>query len=429
MKNSLLSILYILILTACSEDENISPFELISPTEITCDARCQMDTIRFSTIGVWKATTDVEWLTLVENEGKGRGEIHVYVQQNDAESMRKGVITITTDKGETLQVQLKQLLPDVNSTAIVDLPQTFGLGWGYDLSKDVADAAGLRGQVFDAVQLQKQCRPWNALLSTNLTSIKLNAAKGESHTNMQRQMSTQFTGKADIIVASAQVSVQYSKQINEKQDCYYFWCRDLRTVKHRYFSSAIDLYQPDIVKYCTTSEFRKAVKNDTPQAFVEKYGTHLVVSSTLGGKLDYYFTLSKSVTTEIEKLVTTINVKILFIKKQWQTVDENVWTTMKQSFQANYHVTGGGDAGEKLNMELQENASKGRPLSDTIYFHNWFARFENPNTVRDEDLAMVDFQVVPIWYIVEAINPDKADAIEDYVCNSYLNKEIIPEQK
>lgn len=35
---------------------------------------------------------------------------------------------------------------------------------------------------------------------------------------------------------------------------------------------------------------------------------------------------------------------------------------------------------------------------------------------------MVDFYVIPIWEIVEVLNPSKARAIEDYITNEYLKK-------
>lgn len=51
----------------------------------------------------------------------------------------------------------------------------------------------------------------------------------------------------------------------------------------------------------------------------------------------------------------------------------------------------------------------------------WYACFENSNT-PDEDLVMVDFYVIPIWDIVEVLNPSKAQEIEDYITNKYLKK-------
>lgn len=64
---------------------------------------------------------------------------------------------------------------------------------------------------------------------------------------------------------------------------------------------------------------------------------------------------------------------------------------------------------------------KGEPLQDQTLTDQWYACFENSNT-PDEDLVMVDFYVIPIWDIVEVLNPSKAQEIEDYITNKYLKK-------
>lgn len=46
--------------------------------------------------------------------------------------------------------------------------------------------------------------------------------------------------------------------------------------------------------------------------------------------------------------------------------------------------------------------------------------FEDPATAKDEDLVMVNFSVTPIWEIITGLNPAKANAVEDYIRNTYL---------
>lgn len=99
-------------------------------------------------------------------------------------------------------------------------------------------------------------------------------------------------------------------------------------------------------------------KNDKVEDIVRKFGTHVVTSSNLGGKLDYYFTLSQDIKTEIEKVVTSINVKILFFKSSSTTVDEKTWTEIKKDFQGNFVVTGGGDSGTILNRQMKSMLPK-----------------------------------------------------------------------
>ncbi len=425
IKKKLLPLL-ILVLVACSENgEQVFTPRLTSPEAVTYDARCQTDTICFTIDGGsdihWTASTNGEWLTVEQNEGTGSGRLPVYIQQNDDEEQREATITITIADGphrQTVSVKCTQTAPSENGYTYIDLPKTFGLGWGYDMSADIADQSGLRGQVFDAAALRNDYGD-GVIRADNSTHMKLYYATGNSHEEMQSNMSAKVAGSADIVVAKAKVSAEYSKQITEKIDRRYVWCRDLRVVKLAYFYN-LDYGAQNLVRYSTTQAFRNAVKRDTPAEIVRKFGTHVVTASYLGGKLDYYFTVSQSVKTEVERIITCINVKVLCFKKSWTNVDENVWTEMKSDFQSNYEVTGGGMAGETLNRQLHDRAAKGIPLESSELFNNWSARFENPNTVNPEDLAMIDFEVMPVWEIVEVIDPDKAADIEEYVMETYL---------
>ena len=165
--------------------------------------------------------------------------------------------------------------------------------------------------------------------------------------------------------------------------------------------------------------------NDTAQLYiVNKYGTHLVTTSALGGKLDYYFTLSQSVKTEVEQLVTTIQVKVLFVKKSSTSVEEHVWQEIKTDFEASFQLRGGGAIGEKLSKKLQDLSDNGTMLSeaDGPLFEQWDLRFADVENVDPDDLVMVNFQVMPIWEIIEPLNPTKAAEVEEYVMETYLKK-------
>ena len=124
-------------------------------------------------------------------------------------------------------------------------------------------------------------------------------------------------------------------------------------MKLAYFGNDVDLYDEEVLKWCTTSSFRNAVKNNPPQDIVRKFGTHVVTASYLGGKLDYYFTVTQNTKTTVEQISTTINVKVLFISTSASIVDEKTWQEVKKSFEGNFNVSGGGDAGIRLNSELQ----------------------------------------------------------------------------
>lgn len=180
----------------------------------------------------------------------------------------------------------------------------------------------------------------------------------------------------------------------------------------------------DIAKNCLTNDFKKAInalKNGgSVKDFVNKYGTHFIWNSTLGGKFDWYFTVNQDIKETAEKIVVTVTVKLLFWKKTSTSVDEKLWTEVKKDFIANFEVTGGGEKGKNLNEALKATASKGEPLSDPDLITRWQDCFVNPNTAKDDDLTMIDFKVYPIWNVVKKVDKDVAKKIEDYILNEYL---------
>ena len=411
----------ILVLAACSEDEAPIVPGLVSPQSVTYDSRCQTDTIRFNASGAWTAKVDDKWVTLVETQGNGNGKLPIYIQQNDDEQLRQAVVTIVTEKGDSVKVNLTQRTPMQNGSYDIDITTNFGLGWGYDMREGVAEASGLRGQVFDHALLRNDYG--NGVIKyDNSAFTDLIIESGNSHQELQGRLGSRFSGEADFFIAGAKVSVEYNDQINETKDYRYVWCRDMRGVKMAYLLN-LDYGDYNLAMYSSTESFRQSVWKDSPEDFVRKFGTHLIRRSTLGGNLDYYFTLSNKVTTEIETVVTYVQVKILFIKKSWTDYEQSVWTNIESDFKGRFHVTGGGAAGEALNNKLAQTINQGKPLDDPTLFDAWSARFAKPDSVQMEDLAMINFEVIPIWDIVEPLDSAKAVAIENYVRTDYLSKE------
>lgn len=387
--------------------------------QLSYDAACQNDTLRLKYSGAWNVESCPEWISMPVKSAEGDIILPLYVQQNDDGIARKGDILIDLVNSDSLTFAIAQDASDNNGYHLLNLPESYGLGWGYDLREDYADLAGIRGQVFDVCALRNDWGDDIIMLDTHQVT-NLYYARGESSETLQKDMSGKVSGGIDLKIASAKVSVEFDKQITEQKDRLYVWCRDFRGVRMAYFDNDIDLLDEETVKWCTTYSFRRSVSEDSASEIVRKFGTHLITKSCLGGKLDYYFTVSTDVTTEIEKIITTINAKLLFFKTSHTWVDEKVWSEVKKDFQGNFIVTGGGVTGDYLNAQLKKYAAKGEPLTDPELFDRWYECFNSAQTAKDSDLAMVDFNVIPIWYIVRLIDKEKGDAVKNYIITSYL---------
>lgn len=418
MKKRTFLILISCALFACKNEKDVADSELLSGSAVLFNAQCQTHTVEFRTQGKWTVNTSCDWITPAVKEGTGNAKVSVYIQQNDGDRIRTDSLFINTNNGRRLKVVFTQSMFDVNSGAQVDLPRNFGLGWGYDYTTDHADATGLRGQVFDGQALINDFGN-DAVISENQTATHIYYVSGHSVKSLQKKMSVEIAGEVNFLIAGARISTEFSKLEDEQKECLMIWSRDCKYVKQAYFSNDVDLYDPDVALFCTTAQFRKSVRDDSPREFVKKYGTHIIVNSSLGGKLDYFFSVKNDVTTETSAIVTAVTAKFLFWNKTWTSKEEKIWQQVKSEFEGHFYVTGGGAYEQKLNSEFKYCLAKGVPLQDTELLDKWQNCFVNTDTAKDSDLTMIDFQVVPIWEIVYCINHTKADEIKNYIESLY----------
>ena len=408
----------ILMTLACTRDD--VQVEVITPQSLNWDASCQRDNIVFNADCGWNVESDCDWLTIEVDNGYGNGVVPVYVQQNDGGIDRTGNIRLQFEDGTKVDISVCQEASDLNSYGVlVNLPMTYGVGWGYDYSVDHADIDGIRGQIVDEAKLNRITGN-QALITEAYASNYTRCVSEQSSARLIEKVSGELSAGVDIKIASAKLSGSFSKQTTENVDRLYVWYRDMRSVRKAHMSADLS----DIAKNCLTNDFKKAIdalKNGgSVKDFVNKYGTHFIWNSTLGGKFDWYFTVNQDIKETAEKIVVTVTVKLLFWKKTSTSVDEKLWTEVKKDFIADFEVTGGGEKGKNLNEALKATASKGEPLSDPDLITRWQDCFVNPNTAKDEDLTMIDFKVYPIWNIVKKVDKDVAKKIEDYILNEYL---------
>lgn len=414
----LISLLGLIITLACTRDD--VQVEVITPQAIRYDAMCQRDTIRFSSNTDWTVDSDCVWCTVENDSGTGNGAVSLYIQQNDGGSERDGHIVVRFAGNKEVEFTISQDADDLNGyNVLVNLPMTYGVGWGYDYSVDHADIDGIRGQIVDEAKLNK-ITGHKSLISEPYTSTYIESVSAQSSTQLIERLSASISGEIDIKIASAKISGSFSKQTAENKDRLYIWYRDIISVRKAYLNA--DIF--DVVENCLTTDFRTAInevkKGGSPKAFVNRYGTHFIWNTTLGGKFDWYFTISNEIKETVERLVTTITVKLLFWKKTSTSVDEKIWQEVKKDFIAYFEVTGGGDKGKMLNSALQATASKGEPLSDPDLITRWQNCFTDASTVKEDEFTIIDFEVYPIWEVVEIIDEVAAAKIEKYILEEYL---------
>ena len=424
MKNIFSTTLLSFIVTAasCSGDNDIiETGSIAGQTAFDVDAHCQDVGVTIKATGRWTAVSDAEWLTVTTPSGAGDATLPLYVQQNDGDIARRATVSVTFADGTTQDVSVAQL-PNDDNAPLAYVPQSFGVGWGYDASADYGDVAGLRGQVIDVAKLNNITGWDDGVEFVNSTSSYYEMTAQTSTTELCNYLSTKLTGEVDLKIAGAKVSAEFEKQVTETANRYYLWYRNIYKVKECYFT--VDMFDPTVIPYSLTLDFKNAIYKLTPEQFVQRYGTHIITSSSLGGKLDYYMTVSQDIKETVERITLTISVRFLCWSTSATHVDESLWQSIQQSLTGRYYCSGGGAKGRELSALLDRTVNQGQPTmpdgSRCTLFTEWAQCFSNPNTVDNNDLAIVAVQVTPIADIVSLISPTKAAAIEKYVNGTYL---------
>jgi hypothetical protein len=370
--------------------------------------------------------SDAEWISVVDSIGDGAGQSQLYIEQNDEDGTRKGTVRLIANGGETQSVAITQEPMENNGWSdVVDLPNNFGIGWGYDAKTDVADISGLRGQIFNAQSMKSSYGNQQIATVENYSATSTTLISEESAEAMSQKVSVNIYGKVDLKVASAKIQAEFAKQIKENKSRVYVWYRDYRQVK--LCNLTADICSKTSAPSSFTYSFKKSITDlanskITAAEFVRRYGTHVVKRSSLGGKLDYYFTFSKDVKETVETVTLTVTVKVLGIKKSASTVKEKTWSDIKEDFIGNFRVSGGGKKGVELTNLFDTYCNKGiaMPDSKSGVIEEWQAVFSDVNGVQPEDLTLVDFYVVPIWDVVETKSAKAAEKLENYIKYEYL---------
>lgn len=412
------------VFASCSDNDALPSITLRSPGVMEEDARCSMPHVRFSSAGAWRIESDADWVTPTLEKGSGDADLPLYVEQNDGETMRRATLRIIGESGPAITVSIFQNPADDNGVEwIADLPSNFGLGWGYDCSVDYADGAGIRGQIFNAEKLRQIYKNSNAATAENFTSTNIVAISSQTSESLKQRISTTLTGEVDLKIAGAKVEAEFTKQIQENKDRLYVWYRDCRVVKRGLFT--IDILDKNRAPQCFTENFRNAVDSlcqgkMSNDMFISRYGTHMVTHSYLGGKFDYWFTVSQDVKETTETIALTVTVKFLGLKKSATSVSEDTWKDIKKDFIGSFKVSGGGKPGRTLNDSLNNTVNKGVPLDGEELITKWQQVFTSPLDVTPDQLAMVDFKITPIWKIVSMVNRETSSKLKSYIRDHYL---------
>ncbi len=317
-----------------------------------------------------------------------------------------------------IQTENKELQGDA---LIKSKHSPLGLGRGYDVTGEYADHSALRSPIIQldgilgALYAHKNVD--GGIATNTKTESIFYASDAENFskqvtesTNLSAGLTLKFPVFRASITSSFSNSLNVENKINSKH--VYSEYNVIVARKTLRFKNS----DTRLLKKHLTRSFINAVKYSSPQAIVQSYGTHLVLSLTAGAKATIRFKSETNTTTEtteretIAKVGATVNAfRFLNIKTGYTNTqaDLDLYEKEKKDIRL-YFKTAGGDSALRLNEGVESEYGL---IEEFKNYYDWLPTASNPKNFQLVGLNNTSF--VPIYELVD--NPTKKADLKAYI--------------
>lgn len=342
---------------------------------------------------------------------KADGKWQLYLEENSENSSRIGKIAIRQANGT---LKTFSFLQQGRSTVELQLnKRNYGLGYSYaGFTGEKCDPNSVMSQVINLAEVRKaQEENPDLLISTDFNKSVYSLHLNKAYSFSEFVHNTYAKGGVNVNILLFKADVEKAKSLLEYQrNDYVFICSEQRVEKAKLelFSNELKRAikeRPEIL----THSFRKAVKKmeEDPQnlvridSFLVRFGSHVVTSSTMGGSLKLYNSLSRKSFTDIAKEEDFSSVQILlFFNQRKESSEAQQYETVMNNSSLSLEVKGGKLS--FLNEALFNPSFKNARITEEA-LNDWMESVQfraeeqfayNPDLNNAE---MVDMELTPIW--------------------------------
>ncbi|WP_294185512.1 MAC/perforin domain-containing protein [uncultured Sphingobacterium sp.] len=338
------------------------------------------------------------------------------------------VVLLTNCKKNELHTDLL-LNNNSNHTAVMGGPYQV-LGYGYDITGEYLASSSIKSVVFDAAAYHKATYPL-AYRGEFIGEIDSKAYFGSDYMSYIREIEkkTNFKGSTaeepkgtttDAAKVPYSFSLTYSSNSVSKETStskYSFGRVDI--IKKQKQHLLPDAKPSDLVNYLTPG-FKNDVINLSPNALINKYGTHVLLDITTGGSYTSYFASEITNNTSYDSKSKMIEgVAGFVIGKLGLNFSSNLSKEQKEEYtrrQSNWSTSiltrGGTTNGQTININANDE------VTQTLSLDSW------ARTVDDQNCVLVDINFNKTYPLYDFINdPIKKQNIKNAVIAHLASKE------
>lgn len=416
------------LLASCSDDDIVANVQL--PEEIEQSMAEGLENHSYSI--PFEVKSDAEWKIEFDEagdeiayahpaKGKGNATVNLYVMDNLTTASRQGNMTIVfpEDESKNKVVPLKQKAKDgsddnFSTDAVGNI--TYGVGYGFNAVTGVG-ARAIKSQVIKAQLLTEGNYVQKA--PTSSTSIDFQTHTGSTVKELSNNFSasTEFSGGGWGIEAEANAKFDMN---NYSKDEFQYAMSFVDVAKEQI---TVTLHQDewpyweDHEEGCFTRAAYNAINgihskyptdNEGFKRLFDNFGTHVIRTATLGGRLTIATTINTSeITTEydLEAFAKMSYSGIVDVSGEVNDTYKNSFNENSSACQTKISALGGSSA---IFSDLSDLVGDGAKNAANAWFESMN---ENEATWTFIGLDNKD-DLIPIWDLVE--DAERADMMKDY---------------
>ena len=408
----------LLAFTACSDNDNVFKAEVQYPAgtvenQLTTDAWHSTYQLEVKADGAWRIETNDYFLTVSPESGTGDATVTLTLEDNLGERRKAGKLAFIFEGHEEQNRELRVMQKyagdyDDNAAGELDTSnKIYAVGYSYDATGYWASPNSVRKQIFCTQNLidDKQLVIGPVQISTSIEMLS-----GSIITDMTNQLATKahVEGGFGKFKAEANASFDMSHASNNNYEfASTYYNMEVRKasietdykslMRSKRYLSTDAYYAINGVPYL--DEWTGEAYTDYPSTtegfkrLIKEYGTHVIVSATLGGRVRH------SMEVDVSKVKTDYDIKA-FAQASYDGLFVSGGASVDKKYKESYE-----ENRNNINIKVDvlggdENAAKQLMVTDGLKKENldaWAA------TVKDKDLALVNFDqysLVPIYELV-----------------------------
>lgn len=366
------------------------------------------------------ACSDADWLTIDSKTLGDDGIVSLTIQENDNDIRRYATVTFTSTlyPSVTTSLTVEQLSRGDSDTNGDEAWEQLYVGYGYDIYKALDNPMAVRTKKpilnYERLVESGNSATYETVHDSHLSRTEMKYVASKSLFEYAEDLTKQQTKSDDYTIAGCKSDCEQAAGLGEGADSKmqnYGRGIMLKTVHARVIDKAALQHLKMMGRMPFTSEFFARLfgimqtKGDAQRNLVvqtlEEYGTHLIIQTDLGGRIDYTFTMAKNgnVYTQ-DEMVQEAEYTMGKISKDDRNKSYNQETSSSKSASGAIKVVGGSETVRNLMKDDIKQLTKTAQIPPE-HITEWLASINyTEDAVRRGDIDVVHFEVEPLWNLV-----------------------------